>query len=227
MKKYISVLLIIIITVFIFIGDAFSQTDTLKIKLETIYPGYVITLDNDTVQGFIMLSNLVENQKKVLFYNSPEDEEPSVKYKPKLIKAYLVGPRYYVTFKFQPEGEAYTYYFFLRVLNGPVKLFKWYRVPENQSRLRVQVGKDKSAKFGFIFSEDELESQGIAIKLDSKPVNLASRKFQTNFKKHMSALVEENTELVRKISDKEDGYTLEHIENIIVEYNFWYSTVYL
>lgn len=205
--------------------NAYSQTDTTNIKLETIYPGYVITIENDTINGFIKLTDKTKNQTKVLFYNSPDDPEPVMKFKPKELIAYRVGPRYYESFKFQPEEEANAHYFFLREVNGAIKVFKWYRPPDNQSRLRFQVKKDKSTKFGFVSGEEDLVSQSIAIKLGGSPVNLASRKFQTNFRKHMGALVEEDPDLVEKISNKEFGYTFDYMENIINEFNYFYLTV--
>jgi len=41
----------------------------------------------------------------------------------------------------------------------------------------------------------------------------------------MGALVEEDPDLVEKISNKEFGYTFDYMENIINEFNYFYLTV--
>lgn len=103
-----------------------SQEDYKEVKLWTIYPGYVITHTKDTIHGYIELNNLVDNQKKALFYNNPDDEKYAEKYKPKHFKGYKVGPRSYESFKFRPEKEARGVHFFLKVLDGPISLYEWY-----------------------------------------------------------------------------------------------------
>lgn len=124
MRKGLTGLLIILLLELVYAENIFSQIVTDEINLQTIYPGLIISLENDTISGYIMLTNLMKNQKKVEFYNSPDDPEPAMKYKPKEIKAYMVGARFYESFKFQPQGETEAYYFFHRVKDGPIKDFK-------------------------------------------------------------------------------------------------------
>ena len=105
MKRGLTFWLFFSIALMVSAINSYSQIYTTKIKLESIYPGYVITIENDTINGFIKLTDKTKNQIKVLFYNSPDDPEPAMKFKPKELKAYQVGPRYYESFKFQPEED--------------------------------------------------------------------------------------------------------------------------
>jgi hypothetical protein len=116
-----------------------AQQDQETVKLWTIYPGYVITNENDTIHGYIKLNNLIDNQRKALFYNSPDDENYAEKYKPKDIKAYKVGPRYYESFKFWPETEARGVHFFLKIIDGPLSYYKWYYESTEDSKKRIVV----------------------------------------------------------------------------------------
>jgi hypothetical protein len=201
-----------------------ETADTAKVKLWTVYPGYVITRSGDTIHGFIKLNNLVDNQRKALFYQNKNDEKYTEKYKPKEIKAYRVGPRFYESFKFWPQGEDRGYHFFLKVIAGPISLYKWYYEPQSRSEERVKIDEDNIAnsKIDLSFSEDELESETIAIKLNGEPTKMDNLKFITNFKKHMSRYVDDYPELSKKIAQKQEGYGYTDLEKIIREYNTWY-----
>lgn len=200
------------------VKKAYNQDTLTEIKMWTIYPGYVITHTDDTIFGYIKLNNLADNQDKALFYKNDDDEKYSEKYRPKDIKAYKVGPRFYESFKFWPAGgAANTYHFFLRVIDGPIKYYVWYYEPESRTSERFKVD-DDGVKIDLSFSEDDLYSQEIVKKLDNNP-----EKVGVNFKKFMSKLVEDNKDLADKIIRKDDGYTYGKYENIIREYNEWYN----
>jgi hypothetical protein len=171
-----------------------------------------------------MLKNLVNNQGKALFYLNLTDEKPSKKFKPKDIKAYKVGPRYYESIKCWPANEANTRHFLLKTLDGPISIYRWYYEPENKSKMRVQVNKNdiRNSKIDLGFSESELSSEVFVVKLGNKPENLTKMKFVTNFRKNMSKLVVEDEGLVKKIMNKKKGYLIGDEEKIITEFNKWY-----
>lgn len=199
-----------------------AQEDQEEVKLWTIYPGYVITHSDDTIHGYIKLNNLANNQQKAFFYSNPDDEDYTVKYKPKDIKAYKVGPRYYESFKFWPETEDRGMHFFLKVIDGPISFYKWYYEPVEQSKNRIQIDDDGISKIDLSFSEANLSTELIGIKLGGEPEQLDKLKYITNFKKNMSKYLEDYPELATKIANKEEGYSSENIEEIIIEYNDWY-----
>lgn len=213
---------LVLIFALIFSGYLMAQDDQNEVKLWTVYPGYVITHSDDTIHGYIKLVNYIDNQRKALFYKNQDDEKETEKYKPKDIKAYKVGPRYYESFKFWPETEACGVHFFLKVIEGPISFYKWYYEPVEDSKQRIQVNNDKITKVDLSFSEEKLSTQLIAIKLGGEPEQLDKLKFVTNFKKNMSSYVGDFSELASKIANKEEGYGFGNIEEIIDEYNKWY-----
>lgn len=211
------------IGVFILLSiNLYAQQDEEKVRLWTIYPGFVITHENDTLYGFIKLNNLIDNQRKALFYTGPDDEKYAVKYKPKDIRAYKVGPRYYESFKFWPETEARGVHFFLKMIDGPISYYKWYYESPEDSKKRIVLDDDdqKITRIDLSFSEDKLYTESIGIKNGGEPEKLNTM----NFKKTMSTYVEDYPELAKKIAAKEAGYRAWDLDKIIREYNAWYHS---
>ncbi len=209
--------LLLTFTIFVSIG-LMAQDEQEEVNLWTIYPGYIITHDNDTIHGYLELSNYVDNQKKVLFYESANDERYAKKYKAKEIKGYKVGPRSYESFRFWPKNESKGVHFFLKVLDGPVSLYELYYKPQDPT--------DESA-MGDVdivmgLNEKNLDTQLIAIKPGGEPVQLDKLKFFRNFKKNMSRYLADYPELAERIANKEEGYRYENLNEIIREYNEWY-----
>ncbi len=214
-----------------FSPETYGQvTDTtVKVKLWTIYPGYVVTKSGDTIQGYLKLKNLVNNQDKVLFYLHPDDEKYTKKYKPKMLKVYKVGPRYYESFKFRPPvtyagNDANTYHFVLKIIDGPFSLYRWYYESTERSKQRVKVDENNPAatQIDLSFSEEELLTHDYGKTPDGDFIDLNSMKLLTNFKKNMSKLVGDYPELAKKIKNKLEGYRYANLEKIINEYNSWY-----
>ena len=202
---------------------------TAKVKLWSLYPGYVVLQNGDTLRGYILLKNLAANQDKAVFYRSPDDGKPTAKYRPKDLKAYKVGPRYYESRKFRPpatasSNDARTWHFLLKVIDGPFSLYKWYYETPEQSKARLQIdrGHPLEGHINLSFSEKELQVENYGLTPSGEFVDLGSLKMLTNFKKNMSKLVAEDAELVQKIRNKEKGYGYYDIDRIIREYNDWY-----
>ena len=202
-----------------------------RVKLWTLYPGYIVTKDNDTIKGYLMLKNLINNQDKVFFYkNKNTPKEDAVKYKPKDIKAYKAGPRYYESFKFKPSVSTYsandakTYHFVLRVVDGPFSLYRWYyeTVEKSKERVKVDTEHPLSSKVDLSFNEDELKYITLGRKAGGEIVDFNSMKMLMGFKKNMSKLVADYPELAGKIAKKKEGYQHQDIEKIVKEYNEWY-----
>ncbi len=169
-------------------------------KLWTVYPGYVVTRSGDTIRGYVKLNNLVDNQEKALYYKNPEDKKYAKKYKPKDIKGYRTGPREYESFKFWPGGgAANAYHFFLKLVDGPIKYYRWYYEPEARTQKRFVVD-DKGVKIDLSFDEKDLHYEEIAKKLNEKPVKIGLK-----YKSVMSKLVKEDKELANKILKKRKG----------------------
>jgi hypothetical protein len=232
MKRPVSFIILILF----FTGSVPAQfssapvTDTtVRVKLWSLYPGYVVTQNGDTLHGYLLLKNLAANQDKVFFYEHAGDKKYSVKYKPKDLKAYKVGPRYYESWKFKPPAtasanDARTWHFILKVIDGPFSLYKWYYETLEQSKARLKIDKDQpiQGSVDLSFSEKDLHVENYGLTPAGEFIDLGSLKILTNFKKNMSKLVADDTELAAKIRNKEKGYGYYDLDRIISEYNAWY-----
>ena len=193
-----------------------NQTDP---ERGSVQPGFIITLQGDTVKGFLLNINLWMNQHMTFFYNTPEDVDGRIKYKPKEIKAYQVGNRFYESMKYPFAYSVYPYNFVLRKVDGPMKLYQWY-YNENRAKLMSPDVSVADLTKAFVFEEGELWKDEFARKGDGEftPFNFT---FLVKFAKNMAEYVKDDAELAQKILNKNKGYQNVDVEKIAREYNSW------
>ena len=184
----------------------------------SILPGYIITLDGDTVRGYLLNINLWLNQHMTFYYKDPADREGRIKYKPKEIKAYQVGSRFYESMKYPFSYSIHPNNFILRRVDGPIKYYVWY-YNEDRSKLMSPDISLADLTSAFLFDEKELWKNEFGKKGDGEFTELTSLKFLMKFAKNMSEYVKDDPELAAKILNKEMGYQNIDIEKIIREYN--------
>ena len=197
---------------------------TKSVKLFSLYPGYVITKKDDTIKGYLMLKNVISNQDKVWFYKTKDTpKKNAVKYKPKDIKAYRVGPRFYESHKFWPNIPTYVtnnargYHFILRVIDGKIKLYKWYYESTVRSKQRANIDFDNpgNTKIDLSFKEKDLPFVPLIKKEGEKIIFINS-----GFRKNILKAVSDDKELYNKIKNKAPGYRSKtNLEEIVKEYN--------
>jgi hypothetical protein len=185
-----------------------------------VYPGFIITLDGDTIDGHLLNINLWLNQHMTFMYKDPENAEGRVKYKAGEIKAYQVGIRYYESMDYTFAYSTKTRNFILRKADGPINLYIWYYDEDRGKLLSPDISLAELAK-AYLFEEKDLWSNAFGKKKNGEFTELTSVKFLMKFAKNMSAYIADNPELARKVLDKTPGYqgTIGGIEKIIREYN--------
>jgi hypothetical protein len=175
------------------------------------YPGYIIKNDGTKIEGYLEAHPRAsaspfspDNQTKVTFYSDPKNKKTKIEYKPEDLKEYMIADKHYVTMNYSGGLLAKPVRFLYVKKEGRIKTCIWYELNAAEAtKDSPYVGKE-------IFQKG-----------DEKPVELTS--FVLGYVKKMSELVKENGELVKKINNKEKGYGMLNIENIIAEYNDWYS----
>jgi len=197
-----------------------AQESADSLKLWTRYPGYIITNDDDTINGNLLLKNKISNQGKIYFFDNADAEEPSEKYKPRDIKGYKVANRVYVTKKYSPEYTTMLYSFLLKVVDGPVSLYKSYY--DDKQRVKINEDDIWKSKIDFSFSEDELQEEILGCREGEKLEDFTKLKYLVKFKKSMSKYLSDCPGIAKKIRNKKEGYQWGDIEKIIKEYNEWY-----
>lgn len=196
---------------------AFSQDNLADPERGSVLPGFIITLQGDTVKGYLLNINLWMNQHMTFFYQNPEDKEGRIKYKPKEIRAYQVGNRFYQSMKYPFSYSIYPYNFVLRKIDGPISYYVWYYNEDRSKLMSPDISLAELSK-AFVFTEDELWKDEFA-KKGSGELTRFDFKFLVKFAKNMSAYLEDDPVLARKVLNKEHGYHSVDIEKIIREYN--------
>jgi hypothetical protein len=199
-----------------------AQPSSDNLERGSIHPGYIITFQGDTVKGYILNINLWLNQRMTFLYTNPDDREGRVKYTPKEIKAYKVGPRYYESFHRTFTNSIHNDNFMLRKVDGPIKYYVWY-FDENKSKLMFwdKISLSDLTK-AFLMEEGELWKDEFAMKESETALTEFNLKFLMKFSKNMAEYVKDYPELAQKITGKLEGYKNINIEDIIKEYNVWY-----
>ena len=198
-----------------------AQEDTLALERGTIYPGYIITSDNDTIEGWVLNINLWLNQQMTFYYDDPDNHDGRIKYKAKELKGYRVGNRIYDHMKYEGKYSSHKHNFFLREIDGPMSCYVWYYDPDRSKLSPVDMSLDDLSD-ALLFDEDELSTQLLIRNTDGEIVNLDQLKYLVNFDKNMSKLLSDYPELSEKVRNKEEGYKWINAKEIIAEYNSWY-----
>jgi len=203
-------------------SKGYAQVNQPEPERGSILPGYIITLQGDTIKGYLLNINLWLNQKMTFLYKDPEDREGRVRYKPKEIKAYQVGPRYYESVDHPFTNSMRSDNFLLRKVDGQIKYYVWY-FDEDKTKLMYS-DNISLAELGkaFLFDESELWKNEYARKGNEVTLTEFGLKFLMKFAKNMSEFVGDDVELAQKIASKNEGYKNINIEAIIREYNDWY-----
>ena len=190
---------------------SFSQELTGDISWYNDIPGFIVTLDGDTVPGVIYYENSINAQTKVIFYKEGKKHEKTT-YRADDISGYQAGQSFYSSLKYTAYNSSRRYNFIERVAGGPVSLYKWYYVEVN----RAYPG-EKAMEEMDLQNKEELLYLYILMKPGGEPEDLNSRRFR-NFKKSGSAYFSDCTELAGKIAAGNEGYRRVDIEKIVREF---------
>lgn len=181
-------------------------------QLGNLYEGYIIKNNGERVDGYIEAqrrgcidSYLSSNQTCVIFYSDPNNKRMSVVYTPDAIKGYMIAEKYYKSMHYSGGLLSKPLQFVLQVSDGYIAKYVWYTPSEDRNPYEMK------------FEEQILYQKG-----DEMPIEIST--LYLNFAQKVSTLVSEDVELSQKVLNKEKGYRLLNIENIITEYNEWYTT---
>jgi len=175
------------------------------------YEGYVITNDGAKIEGYVLAQIRAsalhsglwnDNQTRVEFYIDPNDKNTRTVYSPEDIKEYMINGMIYRTVNYSGGLLSKPLRFLLLQQDGHIARYIWY---ENE-------GTDTYPNF---------KEKTVFQKGNERSFELTD--YAINFSKKMSALVSDYPELARKVAQKEKGYRMLNIYEIIDKYNEWYS----
>ena len=185
-----------------------------------MYPGYIIKLDGDTVQGFIKADSRCSiggvgssNQNSAAFYLNESDKKPVAKYKPDEIKGYKIADKLYESITYS-GGLMKKPNFNIVVSDGAIRTYEWYATADNFMTLTRQTGESWQE-----YDNRCYDTKTIFAKDPSEPIELGMLGMQ--FAKKMPELISDNPEMAKKVANKEQGYKALNMLSVIEEYNKW------
>lgn len=184
----------------------------------SVLPGYIVTLQGDTVKGYLLNINLWLNQNMTFYYDHPENAEGRIKYKPNDLLAYQVGSGNYESIKFPFTYSTHKQSFILRKIEGAVNYYVWY-YDKDRSKLKATEITLDGLSSSFDFDEKALWTETYVRKGNEKFTKISGLKYVLNFAKNMSEYLKDDPELSKKIQGKTVGYQSIDTEKIIKEYN--------
>lgn len=179
----------------------------------TYYDGYVIEADGTQKHGFIRYSDPYSIQSDVEFYTDKEDRKSKVKYKADDLSEYQVGELTFHVIHYSGGLFSKPVKGNLLQANGCISEYLWFGRAENYLTMTK------------LPSESDLDYRNRKY----PPTNLYKRKdledvhetsyFALKFTDKMAEFVGDNKELAEKVTNKEKGYKMLNMLEIIAEYN--------
>jgi len=178
-----------------------------------LYPGYIIDAAGKKTEGYIKYQNRYTMQNEVLFYTDKDDKKSKQDLKTKDLKEYKVADKLYHCINYSGGLVGSAVRANLVVQEGCITQYVWYNRAENWAIM--QKGATESEEE---FMARMYPSVMVFMKAgDEQPRSLDY--FGLGFPKKMSEYVSDNAELAKKVADKEKGYGMLKVLDIINEYN--------
>lgn len=159
-------------------------------KLFEFYEGYIIKKDGSRERGYIQYIDESDRYEKVVYRKELKGKKQ--RFKPKDIGGYKVADVVYHAVQYED-------------------------IPFKNSKFLILEKEGCLNQYYYRQLNDGAWSTEVIIKNDEKAVS--TQKFILGFSKKMAEMIKDNTELAAKVSNKEKGYGLFHIDAIIDEYN--------
>lgn len=175
----------------LFTLSAKAQNYTSPSLTQEIHPGTVTPLDGKIIQGYVLNASNVKNQKECIFYLDYKDGRSRKVYSPDDLLGYTVEDNAYKSLSY----------------SGNLKFGK-------ASKHFVYVAKPGSITTYVYWGPEE---QLLWAKENEEPVGSAS--LLMGFKKNILKLTGDDADIAGKIEQKEKGYGMMNVADIIAEYN--------
>lgn len=187
------------------------STDVYKYGEE--YPGYVITSSGDKVEGYIKYKDRYTMQNDVELYTEKGNKKTKQKFSTGDLTEYKVADKLYHCIHYSGGLLKKPIKANLVVTEGCITEYVWYDRSENY--MTMQRGSSESEED---FMKRMYPPKSVYLKNgDEDPKTLDY--FALKFASKMSEWISDDAVLSKKVADKEDGYGMLKILEIIAEYN--------
>lgn len=179
-------------------------------KLNQRYPGYFINAKGDTIRGYILLINKLDNQAGSEYSNDSRGEKIKIFLMPDQVRGFKMRDRNYTSIEYgdpDPKSE----HFLLTLAEGDLKLYQFFRLPEN---LYVPAGSGQRPATGN--DEQYLQSEFIIVNDSGKQFTIGG---ESALLKNSNEIFKGNDSLLNRIRNKEKGYRYIDLLQLIKQYN--------
>ncbi len=214
----------IFIALLLFSFQGNTQNWFSEIDLGNKNPGYVIGIAGDTIKGYIQYDYPIVMQKRVAFYDNTNGNKAI--YQPEDIRGYGIGKTYWasISVRINTYNGIYVFQRFgiLESDSGPVTL---YRIFEEMDKKKKRINSNEAEslfdKISFYREKQSLDHLYIK-KLEKPAEKVMAKSFRKSFPEKMNMYIRDHSVLLEKIKAKD--LKLEDIDQIVTEYNNWYSS---
>lgn len=190
------------------------STDTYK--YDELYPGYVVTLKGEKIEGYIKYRNRFIMQEEVIFFSDPNMVNTKKRYKAEELLEYEVADKHYEVIRYSGGKNNYPELRGNLVMRGSgcIKEYVWYSQASGYTTMAKLEGESDEA-----FGNRKFPSTPVFYKAGDE-IAVEMSFFQDDFAKKVSQYVSGNKELAKKVKSGMSGYNREgDVRKIFEEYN--------
>jgi len=179
-------------------------------KLNQRYPGYFINAKGDTIRGYILLINKLENQRGGEYSNDSKGEKIKIHLLPDEVKGFKVQDRVYTSEEYGEADPMYLH-FLLTIEQGKLDLYEYFRLAKD-----LYVGEGNGQRPADGNDEQYLQSEYLVINKEGKKFPITN---ESSLTKNAEEIFIGNPDLVNKIKDKEKDFKYSNLPAIVKLYN--------
>ena len=184
-----------------------------EFKVGESYPGTVVLKDGTTLEGFVKYRNQYKMQTEVIFFTERNVNKTKENYFPKEVQEYTVAGKTYHCIHYTGGLFKKELGFVWLQEEGCISRYKYFSKAEGYNMMRKGPGESQEDFEKRLYPDKTVyQKEG-----DEYPVE--SQSFALKFSKKMSEFISDNAELAGKVADKEKGYRLGAMYDIIKQYN--------
>jgi hypothetical protein len=177
------------------------------------YPGYIIEEGGKKTEGFITYRDRYSMQNEVIFYATKGDKKSKVKYKTDDLTEYMVADKLYKCIHYSGGLMKKPIKANLLVTDGCIAEFVWYERAEGYMTMQQLTGESYEDYMKRMYPRTTVYLKAG----DEEP--RTTDNFALKFASKMSEWISDDAVLSQKVADKEKGYGMLAILDIIAQYN--------
>ncbi len=179
-------------------------------QLNQRYPGYFINAKNDTIRGYILLINKIENQDHGEYSNDSRGEKIKIPLFPDEVKGYKVLDRVYTSVIYG-EPDPVPQHFLLTLAEGDLNLYQFYKISAD-----LYIGSGSGQRPATGNDEQYLQSEFIIMNKKGKQFVIGS---QGSLTKNAEEIFKGDHSFTEKIEEKVKGFRFIDLTEIVKLYN--------